>query len=162
MSERVISRSSRGVPTSNTFSQSAAPADSHGGWFPPRAGSRCIGGVRQGVEAGDADLGRAAVADAVRAVLDPGQGPLDLGQLVRVQLGQVRGHLVAGMLERHVGRVAGGRRSVRTRSSSSTPSRLRSSARRVSSVLEIRKRASRRAITHHLSAGSSPVFAGFR
>src|SRR5262249_13858142 len=62
--------------------------------------------VRQGVEAPDGDLGLADFAQAVGALLEARQGAVDLRQLARVQLGQVRVHLVAARLEGGVGGVA--------------------------------------------------------
>src|SRR5262249_55538904 len=66
------------------------------------------GGVGQGVEPPDGDLVAAALAQAVGALLEAGQGPVDLAEFAGVQFGQLGGHLVAAGLKGGVGRVAAG------------------------------------------------------
>src|SRR5581483_3610030 len=62
--------------------------------------------VGQSVEPAHRNLALADFAQAVSALLEPRQGTVDLRQFTRVQLGQVRVHLVAAGLEGRVGAVA--------------------------------------------------------
>jgi hypothetical protein len=68
------------------------------------------GAVRQGVEPCDQDLAAARLALAVRSLLQAAEGPLDLGEFLGFQFGQLRGHFLAAGVECRVGRVPGLRR----------------------------------------------------